>query len=86
MLSTVMPNSVASFKSKRSFTILYPGHWSEHTGVQAAGTNDSTTVFFPRYWLRVTFPPETEGRVKSGAGSPTFTLRILSVGFRIPVW
>ena len=32
--------------------MLYPGHWSEQTGVQAAGTNDMTTFFSSLNWLR----------------------------------
>ena len=31
-----------------SLTILYPGHWSEQTGVKTAGTNEMTTFLFPR--------------------------------------
>jgi hypothetical protein len=63
---------------------LYPGHWSEQTGVQAAGTNDNTTFFIPRYWLKATFSPETDGREKSGAGSPILTFNSLSMGFSSP--
>src|SRR5512145_1095641 len=47
ILSTEIPSNTASCSSNRSFTILYPGHWSEHTGVQAAGTKESTTFFLP---------------------------------------
>lgn len=32
---------------------------------------ESTTCFWPWYWLRVMFPSLTEGRVKSGATVPT---------------
>jgi hypothetical protein len=30
--------------------------------VQAAGTKERTTLYFPRYWPRLTFGPATEGR------------------------
>ena len=31
-------------------------------------------------------PPETDLRVKSGAISPTLTLRVLSTGLSVPTW
>ena len=41
-------------------------------------------LFLPLYWLSVIFPPDMDGRVKSGARSPDLTFSSLSTGFSFP--
>jgi hypothetical protein len=43
-----------------------------------------TTFFSPLNCLKEIFFPDKEGRVKSGALSPTLTFNLLSVGFNWP--
>ena len=64
--------------------MLYPGHWSEQTGVQAAGTKERTTFFLPRYWLSVTFWPAMDGKHEVRRHVADFHLEDAVDGFQLP--
>jgi len=71
-LSLLMPKTLVSLPSNFAIPAWYAVISRVQPPVKAAGKNASTTVFFPRKLESVTFPPWVEGKVKSGAMSPSF--------------
>ncbi len=68
--SMLIPRTWVFNPSNRSNCAWYDGIWPDHMGVQACGKNTSTT-FWPRYWLKVIDRSPVAERVKSGAIWPT---------------
>ena len=70
----LMPKTLVSLPSNFAIPAWYAVISRVQPPVKAAGKNASTTVFFPRKLESVTFPPWVEGKVKSGAMSPSFSV------------
>src|SRR4051794_20557040 len=71
-LSVLMPKTFAPAASNLAIPAWYALNSVVQPPVNAAGKNASTTVFLPLKSESLTRPPCVDGKLNSGATSPTF--------------
>ena len=78
LASVLIPSTWVPLSSNAEYSWRNEETWFVHPPVKSKTWNDSTTFFWPRYWLKLTSSPKLEGILKSGAVCPISAAIILT--------